>query len=90
MISLEDLTQILGNGFFNGNVAVAGMCIFGVVMALVFTMFGKKNLLAAFAVMLPLTVIFNTLGVLADALSILLVLIAVLGLAVTSKRELTQ
>lgn len=90
MITLEELTRILGNGFFNGDVAIAGMCIFGVVIAIVFTIFGKKSLLAAFAVMLPLTVIFNALGVLADALSILLVLIAILGLAVTSKRELTQ
>lgn len=90
MISLEQLTQILANGFFNGDVAIAGMCIFGVVMALVFTMFGKKSMLAAFGVMLPLTVMFNTMGVLADALTILLVLIAILGLAITSKKELTQ
>lgn len=90
MISLEELTQILANGFFNGDVAIAGMCIFGVVMALVFTMFGKKSMLAAFAVMLPLTVIFNALGVLADALTILLVLISILGLAVYSKKELAQ
>ena len=90
MINLEQLTQILANGFFNGDVAIAGMCIFGVLMALVFTMFGKKSMMAAFGVMLPLTVIFNALGVLADALTILLVLISILGLAVTTKKELTQ
>lgn len=90
MIDLQSLTQILANGFFNGDMAIAGMCIFGVVMALVFTLFGKKSMLAAFGVMLPLTVVFNALGVLADALTILLVLIAILGLSVTAKKELTQ
>lgn len=90
MISLEELTQILANGFFNGDVAIAGMCIFGVILALIFTIFGKKSMLAAFAVMMVLTVIFNTLGVLVDAITILLVLISILGLAVTSKKELAQ
>lgn len=85
MITLNQLVEILGDGFFNGDASIAGMVVFAAIMAVVFTLFAKKGFLAPFALMLPLALIFTSLRILPETLSILLVVVAVVGLAHEAK-----
>lgn len=85
MITLEQLTGILGDSFFNGDSSIAGMVIFTAVMVVLFAVFGKKSLIVPFAVMLPVTLIFTTLNVIPESLTILLIIVSVMGLAITAR-----
>lgn len=86
MLDLTDLTQIIADNFCNGNTDIAGMLIFTVCLALVFIFVKRIN--AALIISLPLSFIFSTLGIVSQELMILLVIVAVLGLAVSSKKAL--
>lgn len=85
MITLEQMTDILGESFFSGDSAIAGMVIFTGVMLVLFAVFGRKSLIVPFALMLPVTLIFTSLSIIPEALTILLIVVAVMGLAVTAK-----
>lgn len=85
MIGLDAFTSVLADLFFAGDLGLASMCIFIGVMMIIFTLFGKDNLMVAFAIMLPVTVMFNAMSSLPDSLTILMVVVAVVGLAVTVK-----
>jgi hypothetical protein len=85
MISLNDFTDILADGFFNGDASIAGMVIFAAVMAVIFALFGRRGFLVPLALMLPITLVFTSLGVLPEALTIILVVVAVVGLAKEAK-----
>lgn len=71
----------MAEAFLNGNAEIAGICIYTVVMALVFGAFGRKSLIAPFALMLPVTFVFTSLGILSDGLTILLIIVSVVGLS---------
>lgn len=66
---------------------IAGMIIFTAVMALIFVALGKKGLMAPFALMLPITAVFTAMGILPEALTILLIIVAVLGLGYSIKER---
>ena len=85
MLSLEEFTDILGESFFNGDSAIAGMVVFSAVMLLLFGLFGKKSILVPFALMLPVTLVFTTLRIIPESLTILLVIVSVMGLAYAAK-----
>ena len=84
MLDLADITQILANNFTNGNTELAGMIIFTVCLAIVF-IFVKKAF-AALVISLPMAFIFSTLGIVSQELMVMLIIVAVLGLAFTSKK----
>ena len=84
MLDLADITQILANNFTNGNTELAGMIIFTVCLAIVF-IFVKKAF-AALVISLPMAFIFSTMGIVSQELMVLLVIVAVLGMAITSKK----
>lgn len=85
MLTFNQLVEILGDSFFNGDTAIAGMVVFGAVMAIIFAIFGRKGFLAPFALMLPLALIFTSLRIIPETMSILLVIVAVVGLAHEAK-----
>lgn len=85
MLTLEEFTDIIGESFFNGDSAVAGIVVFSGVMLLLFGLFGKKSLIVPFALMLPVTLVFTTLKVIPESLTILLVIVSVMGLAYAAK-----
>lgn len=85
MITLYDLQGIIADSFFAGDVGIAGMVIFAVVMAVVFAIFGKDSIMVSFALMLPITMIFTSLRILPESMAILLVIVAVAGLAMSVK-----
>lgn len=85
MITLEQMTDIIGESFFNGDTAIAGMVVFTAVMVVLFALFGRKSLIVPFALMLPVTLIFTSLSVIPESLTILLIIVSVMGLAVTAR-----
>lgn len=88
--SLQDLQTIIAQNFFAGDVGIAGMILFTGVLAFVFVFFARKNLLVGFAIMLPVTMIFTTLGVLPETMAVLLVIIAVIGLSKMVRDNLAE
>lgn len=85
MISLTDFQELIAESFFMGDVGIAGMAMFCCVMMAIFAIFGMNNLMGAFILMIPLTLIFTSLTILPETMAILLIIVAVLGLAVTAK-----
>lgn len=85
MIQIEDFQAAMAQNFFNGDLGLAGMALYTGVMALIFVVLGKKSLTVPFAVMLPTTVIFTSMGILPESLTVLLIIVAVIGLGVAVK-----
>lgn len=85
MIDLNAITIIIGDTFFGGDAGLASMMMFIGVMMIVFALFARDNLMVAFILMLPITVMFNAMTSLPDSLTILIVVVAIIGLAVTVK-----
>lgn len=83
MLDLTDLTQIIATNFTGGNTEIAGMLIFTMCLAVVF-IFVKKAF-AALVISLPMSFIFSALGIVSQELMVLLVIVAVLGLAFVSR-----
>lgn len=88
MINLTQLQGLIADAFFGGDTGIAGMVIFAVVMMIVFAIFGKDNIMLSFVMMLPVTLIFSALKILPDSMAILLIIVAVAGLASTYKDKI--
>lgn len=84
MITLNDLQDLLGITFFDGNTQVGGIVIYVMAMAIIFVL-SKKNLTTALVLGIPVTLIFATLGLLSSDVMVLLILVSVLGLAYSSR-----
>lgn len=88
MINLTDMQGIIADAFFNGDTGIAGMVIFAVVMMIIFAIFGTDHIMLSFVMMLPITLIFSALKILPDSMAILLIIVAVAGLASTYKDKI--
>lgn len=84
MIDLQDFQILLSESLLGGDTALAGMAIYIAVMAAVFVLLNRKTF-AAFALMIPITFVFTTMGILSDMLTVLLIIVALLGLGLTSR-----
>ena len=84
MVDLTDITQIIADNFTGGNLDVAGMLIFTICLAIVFIFVRKA--FAALVISLPMSFIFSSLGIVSQDLMVLLVIVAVLGLAFVSRK----
>lgn len=84
MLDLANITQIVADNFTGGNTEIAGMLIFTVCLAIVFVF--VRKVFAALVISLPMSFIFSTMGIVSQELMILLVIVAVLGLAVSSRK----
>lgn len=85
MITLSDLQILIAENFFGGAGDIAGIMIFIAVMALIFVTTGKKTAFVPFVLMIPVTYVFSLLGVIPDSITILLIIVAALGVALTSR-----
>ena len=83
MIDLVDIQNIIATNFFSGNVTIAGLAIFSIVLLIIFTLIHNRT--AALIVCMPVTLIFSSLGVLSTDLMLLMIIVVVLGLAVTAR-----
>lgn len=84
MLSLSTLQNVLAGLFFDNNVAYAGLAIYAVILAVMMVI--SKSPFKTFLLALPVTVLFNGLGVLSPNLMIMMIIICVLGLAVTASK----
>ena len=82
MISLQDFEEILAQEFFEGNVAIAGIVLYMAVMTVVVVFFAQKNLILAFALMLPITLI---LGALPEAFTLIMMIVFLIGVGMKFK-----
>jgi hypothetical protein len=87
MITLQDIQNILGDQFFNGDLTLAGLGLFAIVIILVFVL--TKNVFQSLVVGLIVTGIFSYMGIITSDMMILLIIIIVLGLALTAKNAVT-
>lgn len=83
MITLQDIQYMIGDSFFNGDLQLAGLGLFAVAIVVVFTL--TKNVFQSLVVGLILTGIFSYMGILASDMMILLIIVIVLGLAMTAR-----
>lgn len=83
MITLDQLQSLLADSFFSGSELIAGIIIYVVVLMVVFVL--SKKMTTALILTLPITYIFSLLGVLAQDLMILMIIVTVLGLAYTTR-----
>lgn len=89
MISLQQFQDILGDSFFSGDINVAGIVIFSVIMAVVFVVL-QKNTFAALVISIPLALVFLTMGILTSDLAMILIVVSVLGLATVAKKTIGE
>ena len=87
MITLQDIQNILGEQFFNGDLTLAGLGLFAIVIILVFVL--TKNVFQSLVVGLIVTGIFSYMGIITSDMMILLIIIIVLGLAMTAKNAVS-
>lgn len=82
-MDLFDFQTIISESWLDGNMEVAGILIF--MAALLIVLAVTKSLSAALIVALPLTFIFNLLGILSGDVTILLLIVTVLLLAIKTR-----
>lgn len=86
MIGLDDFQTILANTLFDGSMTIAGIVMYAAVMIFLFSIL-KKTFVFLIA-MIPATLVFYYLDILTMDLTVILIVITVLGLAVTSPKAL--
>lgn len=86
MIQLNDIFQIVGDSFFEGSVLLAGLVILTIVLALVYVF--TKSAFAMLLISMPVTLVFSYMRVIPDEITIILLLVAVVGLAMSSRKVL--
>ena len=84
MITINELVSIVGAEFFGGSNELAGLAIFSIVLGLLFAL--TRDVFQTLILSLPVTFIFSTFGFLPNDLVILLIIVAVLGLAMSARR----
>lgn len=88
MIGLADIQKIIADSFLNGDTTIAGIIMFSTVLAVLFMLF-NRNVFIALILALPVTLIFSMMGVLSSDMTILLIIITVLGLAISGTTVFT-
>lgn len=83
MITLTDIQYMLGDTFFNGDLTLAGLGLFAFAIILVFAL--TKNVFQSLVIGLIFTGIFSFMGILTADMMVLLIIVIVLGLAMTAK-----
>lgn len=82
MITLNDIQYMIGD-FFNNDLTLAGLAMFAVAIIVIFAL--TKNVFQSLVIGLIITAIFSYMGILSSDMMILLIIVIVLGLAVTAR-----
>lgn len=83
MITLSDIQYMLSDTFFNGDLTLAGLGLFAFAIIIVFVL--TKNVFQSLIIGLIVTGIFSFMGILSADMMVLLIIVIVLGLAMTAK-----
>lgn len=84
MISIQQLQDIIADNFFGGNLTIAGILMYSAVLLLIFVLLKDKH--TALIISIPLTFVFSILGVVDTNLMLLLLIVAIFGLALQSRK----
>lgn len=84
MISIQNIQDMIADAFFGGNLTIAGIVMYSAVMLLVFVLLKDKQ--TAMIISIPVTFIFSILGIVDTNLMLLLLIVAVFGLALQSRK----
>lgn len=87
MITLSDIQYMLGDTFFNGDMTLAGLGLFAIAIILIFVL--TKNVFQSLVLGLVITGIFSFMGIITGDMMILLIVIIVLGLAMTARNAVS-
>lgn len=87
MITLTDIQYMLGDTFFNGDMTLAGLGLFAVAIVLIFVL--TKNVFQSLVLGLVITGIFSFMGIITGDMMILLIVVIVLGLAMTARNAVS-
>ena len=82
-MNFSDFQEIFATSFLDGDMAIAGILIYAAVMIIIFA--ATRNTTHSLLISLPITLVFSMLGVISTDLMILLIIVTVLGLAVSAK-----
>lgn len=88
ILTISDFQSILGATFFNGDLTIAGLAMFAFLVAIVF--YVTRNVFQSLIIGLPIMLIFGQLGVITNDMMVLLIIITVLGLAMTAKSTMSK
>lgn len=85
MLQLSQVQTAIADMVFNGDTAIAGLVMFFFVMAVIFTI--SKNIFHSLLLGLPVVLICTSLKILSGDMTMILIVIIVLGLAVTARKS---
>ena len=85
MLDIYSLQSAIGQALFQGNVSIAGICIFAVMMVIIFAVFGRHDITVPVVIMLPAAVVFSTMSLIPTSLTIMIVLASILIIATKAK-----
>lgn len=88
MLQASQLQTAIADMIFNGDTAIAGLMMFFFVMVIVFAM--SRNIFHSLLLGLPLILVFSALGILGGDMTVILIIVVVLGLAVTARNSLSD
>lgn len=83
MLQFTDLQGLIADIFFGGNATIAGLIMFAFVMGILFALI--KNITAVLLVGLPILLVFSSMGIISGDMMIILIIIIVLGLAMSAR-----
>ena len=84
MISIQTIQDMIADEFFGGNLTIAGIIMYAAVLLLIFLLIRDKQ--AALIISIPLTFVFSILGIVDTNLMLLLLIVAIFGLALQSRK----
>lgn len=87
MITLNDIQYIISD-FFNGDLTLAGLAMFAVLIVIIFAL--TKNVFQSLVIGLIATGIFSYMRILTNDMMILLIIVIVLGLAMTARNVVSH
>lgn len=87
MITFSTIQEVLAETFFDNNMQIAGMMMYVVFLIIAFVL--TKNLIAVMVISIPITLIFASMGILAGDLLIVMIIVLVVGLAISAGRAIS-
>lgn len=84
MLSFTDIQELVSTGFFDGDMQIAGIVMYILVLVAIFALSRKTT--QTLIISLPVTLVFSILGILSTDVMVLLIIVTVLGLAATAQK----
>lgn len=88
MLTISGIQSIIANSFFDGSMEIAGLIMYAIVLAGVMALTYKGiGAMGSIILGLPVTIVFNALGVVSGDLLIVMIIITVLSIGVVASRS---